>query len=65
MAVSYQGQSLPLGDSDVESEEEYAVVGGEEEEEETEEQKKMKELVTAIKNGWGAGEGGKLIWPLI
>ena len=49
MAVSYQGQSLPLGDSDVESEEEYAVVP--QEEEETEEQKKMKELVSAIKNG--------------
>lgn len=46
--ATYQGQHVPLADSDVESEEEYL---GEGEDELTEEQKRMEELVNAIKNG--------------
>lgn len=46
--ATYQGQHVPLADSDVESEEEYIAEG---EDELTEEQKRMEELVNAIKNG--------------
>lgn len=47
--ASYQGHNLALGDSDVESEEEYATVG--QQEEEKEENKLMVSFINAIKNG--------------
>lgn len=49
--ASYQGQNLPLGDSDVESEEEYETTRITGQEGDTEEQKRMESLVLAIKNG--------------
>ena len=42
-------QNLPLGDSDVESEDEYLHDG---EVEETEEDKRMDRFITAVRNGW-------------
>ena len=42
-------QNLPLGDSDVESDDEYLHDG---EVEETEEDKRMSRFITAVRNGW-------------